>query len=402
MGAMYLVRQSSFICLCATLLTLTALAQPAAEGPTANPEITTASSPSAWVYVVSYGNSGSSSIMAYQSAADGRLTTVPGSPFANFDTNEIGIAVNGKYLFVTDEPQESIDAYTIESDGSLTYSATTHVPSEAGGCGHIGSPFLDHTGASLYVIDWADQLCSDWLLLGFAVDKSNGDLTFLDSAGNGQIFTVQPLSFLGNNKFAYGSEGWGTETVVGFERKRKGSLSALNIHPAMPKPAKGLHYNVWSPVAADPQGNLAIAVQARDSSGKVVGDTQLAVYSADGSGRLTTTSTYANMPNSLTGPVASMSMSPSGKLLAVAGVNGLQIFHFNGAKPITSYTKLQDYHGEFEPMFGDNDDHLYAINQASNQLWVFTVTPTKFSVAPGSPYSVSGPISLSVQPLPRY
>jgi hypothetical protein len=33
-------------------------------------------------------------------------------------------------------------------------------------------------------------------------------------------------------------------------------------------------------------------------------------------------------------------MSPSGKLLAVAGTTGLQVFHFNGSNPIKPYTGL--------------------------------------------------------------
>lgn len=40
------------------------------------------------------------------------------------------------------------------------------------------------------------------------------------------------------------------------------------------------------------------------------------------------------------GGVIDYSMSPSGKFLAVGGLAGFQIFHFNGANPITKYAGL--------------------------------------------------------------
>lgn len=56
----------------------------------------------------------------------------------------------------------------------------------------------------------------------------------------------------------------------------------------------------------------------------------------DGSGNLTTTGTISNMPKSSVTQVTDMAMAPSGKLLAVSGTTGLQVFHFNGASPITN------------------------------------------------------------------
>ena len=56
-----------------------------------------------------------------------------------------------------------------------------------------------------------------------------------------------------------------------------------------------------------------------------------------------------------------MKMSPSGQLLAVAGQEGLQIFHFNGSNPVTHYTALLTKE-PVNQMFWDNDNHLYAIS----------------------------------------
>jgi hypothetical protein len=88
-------------------------------------------------------------------------------------------------------------------------------------------------------------------------------------------------------------------------------------------------------------------------------------------------------------------MSPSGELLAVAGTGGLQIFHFNGANPITPYTGPLTT-DQVDKMFWDKDNHLYAISQSAGQLYVFTITSTVNSQASGSPYNVTSPANIVV------
>jgi outer membrane protein assembly factor BamB len=139
-------------------------------------------------------------------------------------------------------------------------------------------------------------------------------------------------------------------------------------------------------------------VQAIDqSTSQPDGQPQLATYTADASGNLTTPSTSGNMPGTAVGFVTNLSMSPSGKLLAVAGQSGLQIFHYNGSSPITAYTGLLTSN-DIEQCFWDNANHLYAISQNTGKLYVFTVTPTGFSQATGSPYSIHAPANIIVQP----
>jgi hypothetical protein len=125
------------------------------------------------------------------------------------------------------------------------------------------------------------------------------------------------------------------------------------------------------------------------------------VYTADAAGNLTTTSTYANMPTVSVGYVSYLQMAPSGKVLAVAGYIGLQLFHVNGANPLTDYTVLQST-DHIDEMFWDNDNHLYAVSSTAGKLYVYTVTPTGWSEAPGSPHTIGGAIHLIVQPWPRY
>ena len=127
---------------------------------------------------------------------------------------------------------------------------------------------------------------------------------------------------------------------------------------------------------------------------------QIAVYSADSAGNLTTTSTAQNMPKTQAGPTYGINdiwMSPSGKLLAVGGTSGLQVFHWNGAKPVTTYTGLLTT-APISQMFWDNDNHLYVLSQTTGKLYVFAVTPTSHSQAKGSPRTITGAENIQVLP----
>ena len=242
--------------------------------------------------------------------------------------------------------------------------------------------------------------CSNNTYASFTVVKSTGKVTFLGDAGHDEEINGV-LSFIGNDKFAYSSDCYHfSSAIYGFQRNSNGSLTDLNIAPALPTAPSGLFYCPYL-AAADPTNHLAIPVQAYTGFGGASGPYQLATYTANSSGNLTTASTYSNMPKVLVGFVTAVSMAPSGTLLAVGGTGGLQIFHFNGASPITHYTGLLTT-AEADQFFWDNENHLYAIGRTSNKLWVFTVTPTSYTQAPGSPYTFNAPIAMIVQPLPRY
>ena len=103
------------------------------------------------------------------------------------------------------------------------------------------------------------------------------------------------------------------------------------------------------------------------------------------------------MPATKVGNLNDFWMSPSGKLLAVAGESGLQIFHFNGGNPITPYTGLLTS-SNITQMFWDKDNHLYALSTVEGKLYVFTVTPTGYTQAPGSPYSIPNSVYVVVLP----
>ncbi|MFY9980006.1 MAG: hypothetical protein WAK22_17395 [Candidatus Sulfotelmatobacter sp.] len=349
------------------------------------------SSPAAFIYVVSTPASGKNQITGYAAASNGALSTIPGTPFSTAIND---VALNSAWLFGTDG--KNIDSFSIAPNGSLKPVDTLAVEPDGG----LGSLFLDHTGSSLY----ADYYTTNNEELAYSIDNSTGKLTYLDNIMAGPGFGYVE-SFIGNDQYAYESTCYHfTPSIYGIQRSSDGAITMLDVNPPYPTAPSGDSYCPWS-AAADPANHLAIAMQPLNSDFIPVGPYQLATYTVDSAGQLSTTSTSENMPTTEAGGQAGNSssqvidywMSPSGKFLAVAGTSGLQVFHFNGADPITKYTGLL-VSGEVDQVFWDNSNHLYAIGNTAGKLWVFTVTATGVTQAPGSPHSITSPGDMIVLP----
>jgi hypothetical protein len=345
------------------------------------------SGPVAYVYVSSLVGNVKYQVLGYEAAANGALTPIPGSPFAD---NVSSLALNGAWLFGVDHTGQNIGSFLIGSNGALTYK-DKYTTSLTGGS--LYDLFLDHTGSSLYAIYYTTN--NDYL--SQSIDQATGQLSFLNDLSGGPDHNVA-LSFIGNNQFAYASSCYhfGPE-IFGVQRASDGTLSNLSINPPFPAEKSGGFYCPWA-AAADATNHLAVALTPFTSNWGSDGPTQLAVYTADSSGNLTTTSTYQNMPAVLTQGAQTYWMSPSGKYLAVGGA-GLQIFHFNGANPITHFTGLLTT-DTIDKVYWDNANHLYAISGSAGKLYVFIVTATGVKQAPGSPHKITTPQSLNVLPRP--
>jgi WD40 repeat protein len=350
--------------------------------------------PVSYVYV-SGGTVNNSEIYAFEAASDGKLTPVSGSPFRGLTS--LGTAVNGKYLFGTDEVY--IYTFAIASDGAIKQVATINAQ-QYNNPNFVGGPaalFVDRTGATLYDFDIHGYNGTNGDYQSFGIDDSTGELTYLGVSSSSNWF-FDPLSFIGNNVDAYGASCiadlyW---TIYGFQRNSDGTLSALNINPRPPKAKEGDFY-CPNLTATDQTNHVAISMQAVNGNFEPDGLPQLAAYTADKSGNLTTKNTHFNMPHTAIQYLFDMRMSPSGKLLAVGGAYGLQVFHFNGSEPITHYTGLLTG-DEIQHLSWDNDNHLYAITSNGNELFVFTVTPTSVRQALGSPYTIPQPMNIAVLP----
>ncbi|HZZ37493.1 MAG TPA: Ig-like domain-containing protein [Acidobacteriaceae bacterium] len=398
-----MMRTFKYVALNLSLCTAAACAQVAlAQAPTADATTASSTSPVTLVYVAfTPKNSNGNEIAEYSVAANGALTPLPGSPYSG---NVTSMAVSGNYLFGPNKSAPYIETYAINSSGELHWVAEANYLKTAPNCGSAGPVFLDRTGKSLYLTDIEGD-CSNNYYESFAVDASNGHLTYLNSAEGGApsfdgiylagtvtandqyIYTMSPCSMY------YG--GWA------FKRASNGSLTTIGDYTTangpfqitMPSAPSGGLYCPYQ-AAADPTTHVAMPIQL-SVNGATQGNPQLASFTEASNGDLSSTNTSSNMPSvSVTTPAA-VSMAPSGQLVAVGGIGGLQVFHFNGASAPTTFTPLLTT-ATINYAYWDNSNHLFAISQTANKLYVFTVTPTGYSAAPGSPYTVADPQALTV------
>jgi hypothetical protein len=354
--------------------------------------------PVAYVYVASYpGNKEPSVIVGYSANAKGALTPLPGSPFKQ---NVASMAVNGKYLMaVTNATPPDIDTLKIESNGALTYVTSTPCAQASNGCVVAGNLFFDHTGGDLYVMELDDDDNDN--TASFAVNESSGALNYLGDTITGAFpGDYTGTFFIGDNIYAYSTDQSGCMyyAVYGFQRESSGLLNSINTKFNQPTPPPGVRIYYPDLTVADNKSNLAFLEQPANPPGCASGPLQIAVYTADAKGNIHTKSTYKDMPATLIQSPFDMKMSPSGQLLAVAGHEGLQVFHFNGSRPVTHYTGLLTKES-IGQMFWDNNNHLYAISNTAGKLLVFTITPTTHQQAQGSPYTVPGAQDIIVQPV---
>jgi hypothetical protein len=234
----------------------------------------------------------------------------------------------------------------------------------------------------------------------------HGELQYLSTVETDNTFDIQEvsptmISLIGTNKYAY-QTGCDQDALnpatEAFKRENSGELEWVK-GAALPLPKPKESGDVYCPylLATDPTDHLAFLMQSwNENEQNPDGPDVLASYTADSHGNLTTKSTTANMPASETG-VNTMSISPTGKLLAVGG-QGFQVFHFDGGSPITQYSGVLQPGYQFQEFGWDGDNHLYALG--GGKLFVYEVTPTSIKQASGSPYSIpesSSVIVLSIK-----
>ena len=355
----------------------------------------------AYVYVANNPkNSSTNEITAFAAESNGKLKPIFGSPFRE-DVETM--AVDGSHLVAVNRSQPNLDTFTVESDGALRYQASTNYATHAlhEDCPSANQIFFDHTGSDLYVQEFNAD-CANTGVASYSLNKTSGKLHYLGLDITGAFpGDNNAASFTGNNKFAYTAVNSDCMyyTIYGFKRSSSGLLTELTgSAPNLPTPPPNFRRYIPDLVAADPYNNVAVLMQPANPPGCSNEPLQIATYTANSSGVLRTKSTYADMPSTLIANPTDMKMSPSGKLVAVAGQEGIQVFFFNEGVAAVRYTGLLTK-APINQIFWDNSDHLYGISQATNKLYVFTVTPTHTAHAPGSPYPISNPQHLIVQPL---
>lgn len=375
---------------------------PVPPGPAPSPSPTASNTPHVYVPTNPNISNGTPSLSAttygFSVANDGQLTAINGFPLPY----AISGVISGNYFFVADADGVHIDTYQINSDGSFVkVQSFDDTQASAKACFECtpGAPVLaDPAGSKLYVAaGWLDGGDYDSYLQTFTIDPSNGSLSYVssDMRTTGRDWGQQFGSFSGDGSLLYGNNETPFSTLVIFaNRSADGSLSeptnqALLLQGLLPP--KTLNSLV---IGTDTANHLAAAFQSADANMNPSGPIQLASFTIHSDGSLTTTNSSAQMP---VAPSWVGSVSPDGKLIAMAGANGgIQIFNFNGAAPISALGGMLPT-DSIAQLRWDRQNHLYALSYSQN-LYVFNMTSTGATPAPGSPHSITNAATLIVQP----
>lgn len=385
---------------------MAAFAAAPAWAATESTDATTTAAPIAYAYVQT--NKG---VLLYDEAADGRLTLDSASPFAT-----AGQLIGSTGSYVVTLGKTLLHLYRVTANGRIgAQTAQATMAKYSGGtCGSANRGVLDHTGQFVEILF---EPCPAFQT--YRIGKSAGSLTFVGSAEvNTNVgSSLGPLSQTSDDRFGYALDVYVPEVQLdGFVRESSGALANLSFSESDPQPPEPYMYYPWQQAEA-PNDKLAMALGSVEFIGSplvAAGPVQLASYSVDASGNISSTNTSDKMPTPDVGPTL-MRVSPGGGLLAVAGSvatccvmtvdiagNGLEVFRFNGASPITRYTGVLTT-DPIDQMEWDSKSHLFALSETTGKLRVYRVTTSGYSEAPGSPISVKGvngaaPMGLVVVP----
>jgi hypothetical protein len=355
-------------------------------------------------------------VNVYTTSSTGKLTLVSGSPFKSTAGLMIGTA--GSHLITVGT--NYIHSYAIKSTGGIGGQAaqinSALYPGAA--CGSTDGGTIDRTGTEVYIqfqfLGSYDAGCD--ALQSYKINATTGAFTFggvTQFGGTASQVLGSPLVVAGNNGHAYTfTKHYCANDLTDFYRDRFG---AMNLYAASsstwpPPPGDGGLYFPLA-MASDNQNlatsHMAIAIHEtyNDYCG-VSGPPAVASFTVDYKGN---TIYNGAMLKTAVYPT-SMTINPQGNLLAVGGkfsntdnsggtqTAGLQVFHFNGGKPIIGYSTVLTKN-PIDSIAWDKSYHLYATSHATNKLYVFTITPTSITPAAGSPFTLSGPSTVVVRPL---
>ena len=345
------------------------------------------------VYIQVQGPAGA--VYAFHVSSTGQVTAISGSPF-----KPAGLIIGATASRFFTLGKTLIHSYGLASGGAIQSQLGQigyfNYPGSSCGGGE-SSAVLDHTGKYIYVLLQGGGSGTCAAYQSYAIN-SNGTFTFngdteesLTSGGG-----ADNPSILGNETFAYADSFYSHDnTVIGFRRESSGTLALMPFNETDPTLDGGPNYTPYQPDAS-PAGNyLVLGLLPYDTNPPKLGS-----YTVDAQGNISSTNTSSNMPTSPFDGFAS-TFSPAGDLFAIYADNGTQtwlgngieIYKFNGAEPLTPYQTLLNG-TPIDQVLWDSSNHMYAISKANNRLYVFSVTST--SITQEASWSISSPFRMVV------
>ena len=351
-------------------------------------------------------------VYVYDASSTGKITAIKGSPFKI--TGQM-MGTNGKYVVSADST--NLYSYEVESNGAIgkkvsDINTQLYSGSECGTIAldvrayssAVAAVKYDHSGQNVYVLLYGAEGDGNGACDGmqtYGVSKS-GVFTFKGvtevNQESSMLFSGMLPTLTGNGKFGLGyqfNEENGDlcdgTTLNLFATESGGTLLYEdNLSSWGPTPQPGYTWLLQS-LTDDATDHMAMAMNSTTDpdceDSPTFGPSQLASYTVDSQGNLTTTNTYETMPSLPEGNNGAylMKLDPSGKFLAVATGTGVAFFHFNGGAPITPFTGIIGVSGHITLMDWDNDGHLYAQNGNSGKLHVYAATAKSVKELSGSP-----------------
>ena len=348
-------------------------------------------------------------VYLYNAASNGSLSLVAGSPFS---VTGSAVGSNGKYFVSLGTTY--LRSYPVASNGAIKGQASQINTAlyQGASCGTTFGGTLDRTGTQAYIqfqfLGSYDEGCD--ALQSYTMNATSGAFTFGGVAqfgGEKNQALGGPLVIAGNNAHAYAFPKYYCDNFFhAFYRDKFGAMNNdTEFTPTFPPP-NGAE---WFPIAmASDNQNLPTSHMAVSLHGSTdvctSGPPSLASYTVDPKGNLLYNGALLKPA---VNPV-SMAINPQGNLLAVGAAAadlwnanygpGLQVFHFNGANPITSLSKVLTT-APIDTIRWDSNNHLYALSNATKKLYAYTVTSSGVTAVPGSPYTIAGvPNALVVVP----
>lgn len=339
--------------------------------------------------------SGTTSILGYAVAADGHVSSLPGSPYLNHAVTHLSYARG--FLFGPGADNKHVYTYSVASNGSIKQVASLDA-SGYNHCDRMTTSQVDKTGTTLYVSQYFCSTTDDFLdgnIMSFKV-RSDGSLQFLGNtaASSENGFALSPLYFLPGNVIGYQVGCYGSAPYFNaFQRESSGMLQPTSVTID----ADGGAHGCVRRVATDATGHVVLDFTEfsiwRNPNDWVEKVSSVLLYSADSHGNLHGINGIVTGLND----VDAMSISPGNNLLVIGGPAGFQIFHFNPTSSITHYSSVLQPKNAFEEFGWDKSNHLYALSK--DGLRVYNITTKSYTESPGSPVSIPGATSEIVVPL---
>ena len=334
--------------------------------------------PVAYVYVTLDG-----SINAYAAAADGTLTEIGTQPTAGAVWH---LSVTKKFLYGIDG-ESNIWMFAIWPHGGLTSLGVMKTSDyDPDNCYAFGDLQVDQTGSNIYAL--VGDCDGHSYLASFKI-QSTGKLLYMGRA-YGNSWAQSQIRFTENNLYAFQTGcmaksgnpqiSSATAETAQYKRESNGFLTYLGTTHEVPE---GSGDKSFCPFMMTSHGNQLAFEYFRWEPGEFYGDGYpLGVYTVAADGKLSTKSNYENMV--ITGVYPeTMSISPSGSVLAVGGDGEFQFFHFDGSSQPVQWGSPIAADNNVTELGWDKADHFYALTESS--LYVYKVTATSYTQEAGLP-----------------